>query len=276
MKHNPNNPNNFELEFPFNSFEVAEEISVEGTGINLKLGVLFRPVDQLRIGLSFHSPTYVSMTDEFGVQMSHNHNLNVFNFTVVERDTVTTAPNPYATGISDYNLRTPYRFNLGLMYLIGKSGFLTADLEYVDYGTARLSSTLVSTDPAFYSFDPENSRIRDLYRSALNARFGAEIRLGILRLRGGAAFYGTSFNPEGFVYEDFNNLGNTLTLTPNRRLFTLGAGIRQPNYYMDVAYVNQLVREKVSPYTTSSDSFDPTLVSLVSTSSLVFTLGFRL
>jgi hypothetical protein len=272
---NPNNANGFPLEFPTNSFEIRETLTVEGTGVNLKLGLMLRPVDRLRIGFSFHSPTVVTLTDDYGIEMAHNHNLDVFSLTVRDRDTVTAVS--YLNNISDYNLNTPYRLNMGLMYLMGKKGFLTADVEYVDYRSAKLRSPYLATDPAYYSYDPENETIRELFSSAINTRLGVEVREDIYRIRLGVAFFGTALDESAHTYEDINNPGTALTLRPNRRLFTLGLGVRQPNYYLDVAYVNQLTKEKLNPYTTANTSLvDPTMISSVTSNSLVFTVGFRL
>lgn len=272
---NPNNQNGFPLEFPTNSFELRETISVEGTGVNLKLGMILRPVDQLRIGFSFHSPTLTGMTDEYGVEMAHNHNLDVNTLTVSPRDTVTAVS--YLNNFSEYNLITPYRLNLGLMYLLGKKGFFTADVEYLDYRSARLRSPYVATDPNYYSYEPENETIQALFASALNARLGLEVRQDIYRIRLGAAFFGTALDESAHVYEDINNPGTALTLRPNRRLFSLGVGVRQPNYFLDVAYINQLTKEKLNPYTTENPALiDPTLISNVNSNSFVFTLGFKI
>jgi hypothetical protein len=273
--YNPDNPNGFPLEFPTNSFEIRETISVEGTGVNLKLGLMLRPIDQLRIGFSFHSPTLVGLTDDYGIEMAHNHNLDVFSLSVRDRDTTTAVS--YLNNLSDYNLITPYRLNMGIMYLLGKKGFFTADVEYVDYRSARLKSAYLATDPAYYSYELENENIREIFASAINTRLGLEVRQDIYRIRLGTAFYGTALDKSAHIYEDIDNPGTALSLKPNRKLFTLGVGVRQPNYYLDVAYINQLTKEKLNPYTTANTTLvDPTMISNVNSSSVVFTVGFNL
>ena len=254
---------------------MSEAFTTSGTGINLKLGVLLRPIDQFRIGLSFHSPTAVTLTDEFSVRISHKHNLDVSNFTVSDRDTVTTAE--LRGFYSEYNLYTPYRVNLGTMYMLGKRGFITADVEYLNYGSARLRDIFPESDPAYYDYEGENDAIRDLFEPAVNTRFGLELREDVYHIRLGAAFYGTALDELAHIYEDVMNPGTSLILKPNRRMLTLGAGVRQPNYFLDVAYVNQLTKEKFSPYTTANTTLlDPTLISYVKSTSWVFTIGFRL
>jgi hypothetical protein len=269
----PNNPNGFPLEFPFNSLQLRETLESRGMGINAKLGVLVKPVNRLRVGLSIHSPTYIAFDEQFSNELGHNHNLDVNNLVVASRDTVTTASS--GTSESQFNLTTPFRLNVGAMYLLGKRGFVTADLEYLDYGSTRLQSGYILGDPLYYDYEAENERIQDLYPGAINLRLGAELREGIYRLRAGAAFYGSTLVESARIYEDINNPGTALSINPNRRVFTFGAGIRQLNYYVDVAYVNQSATEKLSPYTTSDpELFDPTLVSRINKGSLVFSVGF--
>ena len=195
---------------------MRETLKVEGTGVNLKLGMIVRPADALRIGLSFHTPTYISLTDDYGVEMAHSHNFDPTTFSVMEDEATSAVSSPANT--SDYHVISPYRLNLGLMYLLGKRGFLTADLEYLDYGSAKLRSPFLATNPAFYDYQFENENIQNLFQSAINARLGIEIRQDIYRIRLGTAFYGTALDESAHTYEDVNNLGSALSIKPNRRL----------------------------------------------------------
>ncbi len=261
------------LEFPFNSLTQEERLMVRGTGINGKLGVIVRPTDQLRIGIGLQTPTYISLTDEFDLAMDHNHNLDVNLLQVSDRDTTTSVTTPRSQ--SEYAVTTPYRVNIGAMYLFGKRGFLTADLEVVDYTAARLKSGYVETDPAYYDFAFENDQIQDLFKMGVNLRVGGEVRLDIVRARAGFGLYGAALGDEARQYEDINNLGEVLSVDPQRTLFTLGLGVRQPNYYIDVAYVNQRTTEKSSPYSTEdAELFDPVLINTLTSNSFALTVGF--
>lgn len=261
------------LEFPFNSLTQEEKLQIRGTGINGKLGVIVRPTDQLRIGIGLQTPTYISLTDEFDLAMDHNHNLDVNLLQVSDRDTTTSVTTPRSQ--SEYAVTTPYRVNIGAMYLFGKRGFLTADLEVVDYTAARLKSGYVETDPAYYDFAFENDQIQDLFKMGVNLRVGGEVRLDIVRARAGFGLYGAALGDEARQYEDINNLGEVLSVDPQRTLFTLGLGVRQPNYYIDVAYVNQRTTDKSSPYSTEdAELFDPVLINTLTSNSFALTVGF--
>ena len=49
--------------FDFQSFQ-----ETRGTGYNFKMGVIVKPINQLRIGAAFHTPTYYDMKDLYKVQ----------------------------------------------------------------------------------------------------------------------------------------------------------------------------------------------------------------
>ena len=53
----------------FNTMDLTNEFKTKGQGLNFKLGVIYRPVDFLRIGGAIHSPTLLSMRDRFSSSM---------------------------------------------------------------------------------------------------------------------------------------------------------------------------------------------------------------
>ena len=52
-----------------NSFSFGQDLETHGIGVNLKLGVIVRPVQWVRVGASFHTPTLYSMKDEYSNRM---------------------------------------------------------------------------------------------------------------------------------------------------------------------------------------------------------------
>ena len=55
-----NNTNN---NFDFASVE--ENLVTKGVGINLRLGIIYKPQEFWRLGLALHSPTFYSLTDNY-------------------------------------------------------------------------------------------------------------------------------------------------------------------------------------------------------------------
>ncbi|WP_192822967.1 OmpP1/FadL family transporter [Rufibacter sp. LB8] len=201
-----------------------DNLSTEGTGVNIKIGALFKPVDALRIGVSMQTPTWYTLTDNFRTQLDVNFN---------------TAPEPtlnlfqtFSTddGVYEYNLTTPFRANGGVAAFIGKYGFVTADMEYVDYSAGKLSA-------GDYNFQDENMAAKSVYSSAVNYRLGAEARLDVFRLRAGYALYGDPFKNS--------------SVDQAKTYLTGGFGIRQTNYFIDAALVYSKFNSVYSPYVNS-------------------------
>lgn len=42
---------------------------MDGNGVNFKMGVILRPIDNIRLGFAFHTPTYYTMTNRMGVSV---------------------------------------------------------------------------------------------------------------------------------------------------------------------------------------------------------------
>ena len=192
----------------FNSMTRTDFLETSGTGVNFKLGLIFRATDWLRLGGAVHTPTfYSSMSDNYGSTLRAKYD-NGFTTT------------KSANGIYDYELTTPMRAIGSVGFIVGKFGVISADYEYVDYTTSRLRAR-------DYDFYQENENIREDYLQAHNLRFGTEWRYGSVNFRGG---YGISANPYNLdsPYRDgTNSVLNT---------YSAGIGFREKNFYLDMAW----------------------------------------
>jgi hypothetical protein len=125
----------------------------------------------------------------------------------------------------EYTLTTPFRANGGVAITLGKHGFLTGDAEYVGYNQARLKD----------AEDDANSNIQSTYKSAVNLRFGAEGRFDVFRARLGYARYGDPYK--------------TASNSPGaQNFYTAGLGLRQGNFFLDVAGVYTTFDRIYRPY----------------------------
>lgn len=269
--YDPFEDNGFPLEIPTDEIRFSEDFTTRGTGINGKIGLLYRPSDALRLGVSAQTPTYLSLTDEFNFDMVHVITLDP------DAGPEEFFPNPAPTpGRFEYNLLTPFRVTAGGMYLFQKIGFLSMDVEYVDYASANLSSATNSiTDPAYYAFTDENQAILNQFRPAVNYRLGGEVRYNIARFRAGFALYGSPLSSQARDYLSFEDLETVQQIDGSRRFLTLGVGVRQPNFYLDVSLVNQVQETKTSPYSlVSPNLFQPTAVSDRMSNMIMTSIGF--
>jgi hypothetical protein len=232
----------------FTNLELRDEFTTRGTGVNLKVGIIARPTDALRIGASVQTPTAYTLTD------TYQRSLYAFF------DDGTTESASEIPGDISYRMTTPFRATGGVAVFLGKYGFITGDIEYVDYSNTRFEEDdeFGSGTSSFYS--NLNNSISNTYQSAMNYRIGAEGRYEAFRFRAGYAHSGNPYRSSGL-----NGAINS---------FSLGAGVRLQNYYADLAFVNSTRDSRYSPYQLSSG--DEPVVDISNTQrSVLLTVGYN-
>jgi hypothetical protein len=234
-----NNNNNF------NYSQLKETYTTKGVGMNLKIGFIAKPADNIRLGLAIHSPTLYGLTDTYdGSMVTDVENYRPYadkpNFqphtTTVNVATLTGGQAPVTY---KYDLVNPWRIMASGSYVLNEvedvkrqKGFVTADIEYVNYKSNHYSSAGNTTDNGYYK--GVNSAIKDYYKGAFNFRVGGELKFTTLMARLGFAYYG---NP----YKDSELKG--------RKMFVSGGlGYRNKGMFVDLAYILGLNRDVNFPY----------------------------
>src|SRR6185295_2811421 len=120
--------------------------------------------------------------------------------------------------ITDYTLTTPARFNLGTTVFIAKSGFVSGDVEFVNYDGAKYSSA--TSDGT--SYDSDNKQIKGNYQSTINFRGGGEYRYKSFRARAGY-----SYMPDPFKSVQNGVSGDVSSISA-------GLGYRVKKFYIDL------------------------------------------
>ena len=242
------------------SFNFSDEYTINGVGLNFKTGVIWRPIQMLRLGAAIHTPTYLWLKPYLLTGM--NVAWNTFPPTNDGKD-----PPSYLETESDpserYRVTTPWRYSLSAATVLGNHGMLDIDVELVDYAN---SSILPKSD-----YDFENEDISTVLKTAVNVKGGAEVRLGPVYLRGGMAYYGNPYHKDQFEADIRKTLKSTLS-------YSAGIGFRNRDFYMDAAYIYMKHPKKINNLYLS---YDDTKVwyeqaTLQTTSSkVVLTFGFR-
>ncbi|WP_293787397.1 hypothetical protein [uncultured Pedobacter sp.] len=224
----------------------------KGGGFNLKLGAIFRPVSELRIGLNFQTPTWMNIEDNTSetLQATTAGNANT-------GPTKSNNPTQYYT--FTYNLRTPLKASAGISYVIANTALISADVDYVDYSSMRFSDSNGSDRT---TISDNNAFIKASYKEAINYRVGAEVKVtNELSLRAG---YGVNGN--GVKGGDNNFFKG--------QYYTGGIGYRIDNYYFDVAYQNYKNNFYSSPYELN-DGTEPLAEVKSNRNNVYFTFGVR-
>lgn len=231
-----------------NGFVVNDELSIRGMGMNFNFGVIARPVDFLTVGASYTSPSFMSLDEESFVDLDANWKAGATSGTDVIDDI-----NPYKSAlfVSNYKLRTPTKVGIGSSVFIGKSGFLTGDIEWVNFGSSRLQSSDFSTSA-------DNAVIKDIYESVMNIRVGGEYRIDNFMLRAGYAILPSPYKNSSF--EEQTNI-------------TFGVGYRTLDYFLDVAVVNSNRSMNYIPYEINANQ--PIVSSDIRNTAVTVTFGLN-
>jgi len=210
------------------------------------VSAIFKPVESVRIGLAFHSPTWYHINEYFYQNISSN-------FTDGAKYEYHNDPMRY-----EYGLETPFRFLAGLGIQIKKVGLLSVDYEYVDYSSAHFYQTGDG-----YDYGEKNANIRSSLKSVNNIRAGGEYRLNNVYFRAGYGYYGKAFK-QGEDNEDLDYSS-----------FSVGTGFRERNISIDFGYTHNKYSQKYFLYPLDS-SYDPALANLNSTQNMfTLTVGYR-
>ena len=221
--------NNLDVNNITTDISLNETLKVRGTGVNIGIGVNYVFNDVVRVGASIKSPTYMGINETYNASMTAKYaNLTLNGQPQSGQKSSNTSANKY-------NLSSPLTLNGGLAVFLGKAGFLTGDIEYLDYS----SSFIGGKDKTQYILS--NQSIKTTYQSVVNLRFGAEFRASIMRFRFGYALYASPYNMQIPDYDRRIRTGDMQT-------FTAGLGVRTNEFFLDAAVGITHFNSNYSPY----------------------------
>lgn len=224
---------------------------VKGSGFNGRLGVIFRPESNLRIGATFQTPTWLYFNDDL------SFTLNTKILGGVDAGTYTNKPS--FSGIT-YRLRTPLKGSLGASYVIANRALISADVDYIDYSSMHYS---IDQDNNQFDIASANRDIKSFYKEAVNFRVGAEFKIdNSLSLRGGFANNGSALKNDDDHYFA-------------TKIYTGGLGYRINNYYVDLAYQRVESNTDLSPYLLDNQAIEPVANIKTNRNNVFLTLGVR-
>jgi long-subunit fatty acid transport protein len=184
-------------------FHEASEVTSRFSGYNLKLGGLYRPIPNLRLGFTIATPVTYTIKEEFRWNEEW-----IFD---ARPDST-----PSGEGTDEYKLRSPFTFGLGASLNVANL-LLAGSVEHSDWSQVRYVS-----DPPFADMTKAeaNKDLQSHYRSTLRYRLGAEMTLPIidLQVRAGYFYDPTPLGPDYFA-------GGSVPKDANREFFTAGAGV---------------------------------------------------
>lgn len=228
----------------FDNLEYRETLTTTGTGINLKLGIIGRLSQEVRIGAAIHTPTAYNLSDNFTTSMDYFY---------TDSGNSNNGFGESPEGNFTYRISTPWRFIGSLGILAGQYGFISGEVEYQNFTNAKIKLDNFSEDERGI-----NDGIARELSSALRIRLGGEFAYDIFRVRAGVGLKQSPYaNDDAFDYQ-----------------YSAGAGIRLQSFYADIAFRFDDTKETYIPYLTSQAP-QQSVSSDLRKSIAMMTLGFR-
>jgi hypothetical protein len=205
-------------------YSFSESLTTNGTGIKLKIGAIYKPIQSLRIGASFQTPTFYSIDEDFSTSIRVPNGFA--NKQLYESD----------LGESSYNFRTPYQAIGSIAYIIGSKGLVSIDYEYTNFGLMEFKSK--NTNSSDVSFlNSLNDNISNEFRATHDLRFGAEYRiLPTLSLRGGYATYQNPYKNQLIINKE-DETKDKFNIQSDKYDISGGIGFKYENMSLDIAYL---------------------------------------
>ncbi len=268
-------PSGSEMPYQLTYMNYMQTTHLSGSGLNFKLGITWRPIDWLRVGVAYHTPTFYSLSLSYEAEMwsetfsagGNPEGYDIGSDGYFSDDVY--SPLQEDTGEYSWNYRSPSRLLVGAAVTIAKRFILSADYERSWYKSMRL------TNSPIWNLGNYGDVMKDMFRGSNTLRLGAEVRLlPFMDLRA------------GYIYSDGGLRDNSLIyshpLTTNENYVTAGVGFKFNNtVYLDLAYqYNSVKRTAYQSFYATNGNVAENIESIpVVTNSkrhlAILTLGFR-
>ena len=274
---------------------VSDDRIIDGTGVNLKAGIILRPIDEsaFRIGAYVHTPTWYDLKTS---------NQTVIRGSIPYKDGNSYKNLSYSASSSEsyeFKLYTPWKFGLSAGHTIGSQLALGATFEYADYGSldTRYNTGRVYDGWGSYedseSDEVMNRHTEETLKGVATLKLGAEFKPDpALAVRLGYNYVSPMYKMEGFKDGSLQTDGSyyssatdyTNWKATNR--ITCGLGYKVGRMNVDVAYQYSATNGEFSPFTNYYDNdrtpddwaADDNICNAVNVSNkrhqVLFTLGY--
>lgn len=246
---------------------------VSGAGFDLKLGAIVRPFEDspLRIGLAIHTPTFYNLTWATSAYLVSD---------LVQGDKVVSTTVDSFDYLNDrdlkqeYQINTPWVYNLSLGYTVGTQLALGAEYEYKDYSTTKF----------FYNdgvkIDWQNAESKLCLKGVSTFRIGAEYKvIPAFALRAGYNYSSSAFKDDAIkaLHKFSINTDTDYANLKSLSNYTLGIGYRGSAFYADLAYKYSVQKADFYPFDSSvNGEYGLTAAKLTDTrSQVIMTVGMR-
>lgn len=297
------NPNTRQVEQMSADWTMDNLYSMNATGFSYNLGVIVRPVQYLRFGLAFHTPTWFRVTENFAPDYVD------YDYPFLDKPDYAVTNNDVET-YNKVNLATPWKVIASVAGVIGNKAIISFDYEWNGVKNMKYRkdtrrywnewddgwddgwydpwypdwdySTGATRSSANQAIRDANDLIKVIYKDTHTIRLGAEYRvLPVLSLRAGYSWTSSPMSTE--ARENVANVPTAGALA-NFRLdnqttyVTGGIGFNKNGWYVDAAYVWKHMTSRYYPFAPDPDNVAATVMNpkvSFNNSQVVLSLGYK-
>ena len=216
-----------------------QEMEMNGSGVNFKLGFTARPLTGLRVGVAFHTPTYYSLDYSYRADIFSDIRNNADNKVATVGNATPRANN---SGGNSWDFTSPARLMFGASYTFGTFAIVSIDYERDWYNGIRVKNV-----PQYNYFSEEDykAEFKHNFQGTNSIRAGVEVKpLPILALRVGGGYTDSMLKERDFYV---NDAYTSMPTTYESYYFSAGAGVNLGrNTTLELAY--QYVTNKQTQY----------------------------
>ena len=217
---------------------LTDHRTIEGTGFDLKAGIIFRPVEYspFRVGLSISTPTW--------------YELESSNYTTLRYDWENAMTTNWSEGKNGetykFKMYTPWKFDVSLGHTIGSMLALGATYEYADYSATDIRVNdgydyYGNTDS--YSDKVMNDQTDRALKGVSTFKVGAELKPDpAFAVRAGYNYVSPMYSDDGMRDATINSIGVMYSSTndyvnwKSTNRITCGLGYKTGGWNIDLAY----------------------------------------
>lgn len=215
--------------------------NTSGIGWNLRIGFIARPVSWMRIGASFQSPTWYSLSDSYYAKITGEG--TSADYSLVEYATPTSR--------SSYGFNSPLKAQASVGFVLGKVALVNVDYLYTHNIGMKLkgeSSDYLFAEPEFVY---ENNEIKNYSLSTHTIKAGAEFRIASqFSFRAGAAYRTPNLATNATRTLLDNTTRTDMEVFVDRGMIYAsgGFGYRYNGFGIDITYAYSQQNQVFSPF----------------------------
>ena len=229
------------------SVAYADERKIKGTGFDVKVGVIVRPIEEspFRFGLSVSTPTWYNLTSKNSSFMLNNTPYGAWDDGRSEES-------------YDFHFYTPWKFGASIGHTIGSSVALGLGYEYSDYGASqnRIIDGYDYYDNAESSTDELMKRNTEkALKGVHNLKAGIEFKPDpALAIRFGYNYVSAAYNTDGVRDMMIDSPGVMYSSTTDyvnwkgTNRITCGLGYKTGGFSVDLAYQYSATNGEFHPF----------------------------